>query len=391
MPTPTGWRLLTLGVVTAIGGRALGLLEFHVVGASAATAVLLALLVRLVHPSRLAVERRASASMVAVSEHVTVGLNIVNRSRVRSPIVRIRESASDGSESQFVLASLPAGASATASYRRVATRRGVLEIGPARLDDIDGLGLARRRHLVAGPTSVIVHPPIEDLRRSRVPASRDLTVPSEFTRRSFGLSGDDFDILRPYVSGDDPRHIHWRSTARFGDLMVRRFQPARPGRLAVVIDTRPPGDAERAQDMTTSVAASIVSAVLAAGDETRVTTTDGRGTPLLSQIAQIGEALEFLALLVGGSPDIDLSPARDGSVVVAVSAAPEAVDAVEARIHLAQRLRADLVITCGTGHDTSREPGADPSGGWIHLTGPGQLAGLWQMPVSAHRARAAAR
>ena len=107
-------------------------------------------------------------------------------------------------------------------------------------------------------------------------------------------------MLRPYAAGDDPRHIHWKSTARLGEFMVSRFQPSRPGRLTVVIDTRPPGDAASVQDRTTSVAASIVSSVLRAGDEARILTTDGRGTPVLQRRSDVAVALEFLALLAGG-------------------------------------------------------------------------------------------
>ena len=389
MPTPSGWRLLTLGVATLMAGRAFGLPELHVVGTAALAAVLLALMVRLAHPSRLSVERRVSATMVAVSEPVTVSLAIVNRSRLRSPTVSISETSSDGSESRLVLAALGGGVSATGHYRLLTERRGVVEIGPAQMTDVDGLGLARRRRRAAGVTRVIVHPPVEDLVRSRVPTFDDRAAVSEFTRRSARLESDEFDLLRPYVSGDDPRHVHWRSTAHFGDLMVRRFQPARPARMTVVIDTRPPGDLDEAQDLTASVAASIAVAVLGAGDAIRIVTTDGRGTPLLSHSPQIGEALEFLALLAGGSPDIDAAPASDGSVVVAVSARPEIVDSVDARLALARRLGAGLVVTCIPGTRASPEPGADPSGGWIHITGTGQLAGLWRMPCAIrHPARA---
>ena len=383
MPTPTGWRLLILGVAAALGGRAFGILELHVIGATAVAAVVVALAVRLLHPSRLAVERRVASNMVAVSEHLTVTLDIANRARLRSPAVRIREQVSGAADVHLVLASMPGGASATGRYGLQATRRGVLEIGPLQLDDIDGLGLARRRRPIARRTRVIVHPTVEALAPARVPVGQDLSAPSEFRRRSVGLDSDDFDILRPYVSGDDPRHIHWRSTARFDDLMIRRFQPARPGRLRVVIDTRPPGDREAQQDLTTSVAASVISAVLRSGDEARIITTDGRSTPMLAHATQIGAALEFLALLAGGRTGIDVEMPTDGSVVVAVSASPDAIDESSARSMLARRLRASLVITCGAGHKSSPAPGADIAGGWIHLTGPGQLAGLWRMPVPA--------
>ena len=391
MPTPTGWRLLALGVGAAFAGRALGLPELNVLGVAAVAAVMLALVLRLVRPSRLTVERRASKGMVVVSDHVTLSLHVINRSRLRSPTVTIQEPVSDGTQFRLAFAPLACGAHATGRYQLRATRRGVLEIGPAVVDDVDGLGLARRRRRTAGPTRVIVHPEIEELSPSPVPAGENVAASSEFRRRSLGLEGDDFDFLRPYTSGDDPRHIHWRSTARLGDLMVRRYQPERPGRLTVAIDTRPPGDRVDDQDRTTSVAASIVSAVLLGGDEARVVTTDGRGTRLLANRSQLVEALEFLALLQGGSAEIDLDTPYDGSLVVAVSASPEAVDDAGARLVLARCLHASLVVTCGTGERSSPGPGSDPSGHWVHLTGPGQLGALWRMPRYAPAVHEAAR
>nr|WP_231980430.1 DUF58 domain-containing protein [Tessaracoccus coleopterorum] len=46
-----------------------------------------------------------------------------------------------------------------------------------------------------------------------------------------------FHALRPYVAGDDRRHVHWRSTARTGRLMVRQFEESRMSRVAVSLDT----------------------------------------------------------------------------------------------------------------------------------------------------------
>ena len=175
-------------------------------------------------------------------------------------------------------------------------------------------------------------------------------------RRSLGLESDEFDVLRPYVEGDDLRHIHWRSTARLDEFMVRRFQPSRPGRMTVIIDTRPPGDLMSVQDHTTSVAASIVCAVLRSGDEAQILTTDGRRTPLFVHDSEVGAALEFLALLEGGQPDIDVEAISGGSVVV-VSALPEAIDTDGARHELAQQLEASLIITYGAGHRGGRGPG----------------------------------
>lgn len=385
MPTSIGWRLLALGVLAVVAGRAFGILELYVIGAAAVSAVVVALAVRLVHPSRLSLSRLVSSEMVTVAESVEVTLHITNLARLRSPTVRLNEQVSGEPDARFSLAPVPGTSTATGRYRLQPTRRGVLEIGPTIVSDIDGLGLAHRRRIFGRRTRVVVHPPIETLVSPRLPVGGALSLPSDFHRRSLGLESDEFDVLRPYVEGDDLRHIHWRSTARLDEFTVRRFQPSRPGRMTVIIDTRPPGNLVSLQDRTTSVAASITNAVLRSGDEAQILTTDGRRTPLLSHYSEVGVALEFLALLEGGRPDIDVQLIGEGSVVVAVSASPDAIDDDSARHELAERLGASLIVTYGSGHQGTATPAVDYEGGWINLTGPGQLPSLWRVPALAGR------
>ena len=61
------------------------------IGISAAAAVVIALAVRLVHPSRLSIRRQASSTMVAVSDSLEVHLEVTNRARLPSPTVLISE------------------------------------------------------------------------------------------------------------------------------------------------------------------------------------------------------------------------------------------------------------------------------------------------------------
>ena len=134
-----------------------------------------------------------------------------------------------------------------------------------------------------------------------------------------------------------------------------------------------------------TLSATIANAVLRSGDEAQILTTDGRRTPLLSHHSEMGAALEFLALLEGGRPDVDVQPIAEGSVVVAVSASPDVIDDDRARHELAERLEASLIVTYGAGHRSTPAPAVDYEGGWIHRTGPGQLPGLWRVPALAGR------
>ncbi|MEM7141476.1 MAG: DUF58 domain-containing protein [Actinomycetota bacterium] len=387
MPTRAGWGVLIGGVVLLVAGRIVGGVEFMVPGAAAVLAVVGAVVVRQVRPSRIAIAKQLTPPRVPAGDPARVDIEVINRAAVRSPLLRLHDEVTGTRGVHLSIPALGGDESTKGAYRLPTTRRGVLSLGPTRIDDVDPLGLARRTHHLDSTVRLIVHPPIEQIPVRRVPAGDDPLLGEEL-RQSLGLSDEEFDGLRPYAPGDDLRRIHWPSSARQDELQVRQFRPPRHGRLTVVIDTRTPGDASEALDITTSMAASITASVLAAGDATRIETTDGRSTPLVHGNAQLEPLLEFLALLEGGSPQIHPAVPTEAGTVVAVTTDPTIAADRSARLTFAQRLRARIVVTC----DATRwgaPDGHHGSADHIHLTGPGQLAALWKLDT--HRTMAAVR
>ena len=378
MPTRTGWLVLFGGLIFLVAGRLFGTVEFLVVGTVGIAAIAIAVGLRRLRPSRLAIARQLTPPQVPAGEAARVDLEVVNHARYRSPLLRLHDSVSGTRGVHLSLAPLEAeGGTCHGAYRLPTTRRGVLDLGPIRVEDVDALGLARRSHHVDTRVRLIVHPPIEHVPPIKVPAGDDPLLGHEL-KQSLGLSDEEFDGLRDYVPGDDLRKIHWPSSARSGDLQVRQFRPPRHGRLSVVIDTRPPGDDPYALDATTSIAGSIAAAVLGVGDATRIETTDGRMTALVTGRTQLDPVLEFLALLEGGNSTIHGSVPSTPGTVVAITADPDVAANDATRRRFAQRLRAALVITVDT---TNWVEGGTPTraADWIHLTGPGQLAAVWQL------------
>ncbi len=379
MPTRAGWGVLIGGVTFIVAGRLFGAVEFLVSGTVAVAAVAMAVVLRRQRPSAIAIARQLSPPRVPAGEPARVDLEIINRAPYRTPVLRLHDSVSGTRGVHLSLAPLDAdGGQVHGAYRLPTTRRGVLELGPIQIDDVDALGLARRSHRVDTRVRLIVHPPIEPLPPIRVPAGDDPLVGEELTQ-SLGLSEEEFDGLRDYIPGDELRKIHWPSSARHGDLQVRQFRPPRHGRLSVVIDTRPPSDSSLAIDHTASVAGSIAAAVLAGGDATRIETTDGRSTPLLTGSSQLDSILEFLALLEDGSELINPSVPSSGGTVVAVSADPALRNDATARRLFARRLRAVIVVTVDSEDWGASSTHGTRTADWIHLTGPGQLTRLWQL------------
>jgi uncharacterized protein (DUF58 family) len=80
---------------------------------------------------------------------------------------------------------------------------------------------------------LFVHPKIIALESLSPGLQRDLEGQAT---RDLSMSDLAFHTLRDYVAGDDRRHVHWRSSAKAGKLLVRQFQDTRRSQLTVVVD-----------------------------------------------------------------------------------------------------------------------------------------------------------
>ena len=208
---------------------------------------------------------------------------------------------------------IPPRSSVTVSVTLTARRRGILNIPGGLLSRSDPLGLVRAFQFLPGPASLLVLP-----QRHRIP---DLDLPG-FRRQHPGgealASGvgaaEEFASLRDYRRGDPRKHIHWRSTARTGTLVVKEFHDEEVIRHALVLDPGVEGVGSRFEDAV-SVAASFVGVLpeqeslldlLFIGSQA-VQLTSGRGVghsgPMLEALASVTprpegfQALEALVLL----------------------------------------------------------------------------------------------
>lgn len=116
------------------------------------------------------------------------------------------------------------------------SRRAVLRVGPVRSVKGDPLGLLRRQVRWTEPVELFVHPRTVQLDETAPGLIRDL---EGITTRDLTNSDIAFHALRDYVAGDDRRYIHWKSSARTGQLMVRQFEQTRRSVLALGLSTSP--------------------------------------------------------------------------------------------------------------------------------------------------------
>jgi uncharacterized protein (DUF58 family) len=297
MLTRGGWTVL-VGSVGLLGlGRLLGPVELYLLGITGITLVVVTLVSARLRSLRIEVVRDIVPSRVPAGAPSRVDLELGNYGTRRSPVLRLRDAVSGTRGANLLVAPLAPGASARASYRLPTQRRGVVQVGPLQLVVTDPFGLARTSVTAAGRSTLTVYPVVHRLRA--LPPSGGVDPHSgrdqhQVVRRS----GEDFAGLRPYVPGDELRRVHWPSSARFDELIVRQHELPWQGRLTVVVDNTAGYVTDDALDLIASIAASlIVAAHDHASSLVRLVTADGIDSGYVAGNGQVENLLEVLALV----------------------------------------------------------------------------------------------
>jgi uncharacterized protein (DUF58 family) len=230
--TARGVGLLGAAAVLLAAGFGLGYAELTVIGATAVVALLFAVAYATWRP-RLTVARKVDPDRVMRGDASRVTLDVHNASRVRGATLV----AYDGCLEKQIpvpLLKLRAGSGTTVDYPVPTERRGVVRIGPLRVVRRDPLGLLALARSHGGTSRVWVYPRVYPL--TAVPVGIVRSLDGRVDRVPQGTIT--FDALREYVVGDELRHVHWRTTARVGELMVREHVDTSLPRLVVLLDDR---------------------------------------------------------------------------------------------------------------------------------------------------------
>ena len=235
MITRRGWALLGSAVGLFIAGRILGLVQLAVLAFAAALTLLIALVwVRLRDPQLRGRRELKERLQVGVQGRVDI---VVQATRA-STTLAVNDAFDGGRRAaRLLLAPLRAGEEARAAYRFPTDRRGRFEVGPLRVTVTDPFGLVQRTRFVLGTEEVIVYPRVRDVMPPPETGGLDLDREQPRVRSRIEPSGE-FHTLREYAPGDDLRHVHWRSTARRGQLMMRQNEARRRTPVLVMLDAR---------------------------------------------------------------------------------------------------------------------------------------------------------
>jgi uncharacterized protein (DUF58 family) len=114
-------------------------------------------------------------------------------------------------------------------------KRGIIPVGPLQLEQRDPLGLLRSRQDFGESRTLVVHPRVHPVPALPSGVIQSLDGPTADSALTGSIT---FQSLRHYVFGDDLRRVHWKSTARTGDLMVREHVDTSRASIAVLINSR---------------------------------------------------------------------------------------------------------------------------------------------------------
>jgi uncharacterized protein (DUF58 family) len=230
-----------------------------------------------------------------------MGIAVRNgKTRIPTFSLEVEDLAKDGKpiDRRCFFLKIPAHRRQETSYRRTLPRRGIHRLSGLRLSTRFPFGLLRRSIDVEAPTDLLAYPAL-------VPVSDPLLTGGlaqvgEKQSPARARSGD-FHGLRELRPGDDPRDIHWRTTARRGRPFVREFEEETGRTVVVVLETGADySDAEF--ETAVSYAASLALALL--HRTFRVGLLAGHAlVPPDAGLVHAGDILRCLALVDGKMPN----------------------------------------------------------------------------------------
>lgn len=231
--TPWGWTLIAVAIVGLVLARALGWTEALVASVAAAVLLLGAI-------PWIVGERWARARIGLSAERVPVGADALALVEVSRPTRAATPTQVDldvgDDEVVLEIPPIEVGGQVLRSVPLDTSRRGLRTIGPATIMRTDPFGVLERRHHLTETRTLVVHPRIVRLPGGAGGIVRDLDGEAAAERTADDVS---FHSLREYTPGDDRRLVHWRSSARFGTLLVRQFEPSRRADTLIVLSTDP--------------------------------------------------------------------------------------------------------------------------------------------------------
>lgn len=327
MPTTRGWAALGAGTALLVLWVALGEHLLLAVASFLLLAVGLGIAyVRFTAP-RVSITRRLTPRQVHDGDRAIVEVTLTAGRRIYQVVVE--DEVHGLGSAHFVADRVEPSDPMIARYEILARPRGIYRVGPADVRVRDPLSLTESGGLAGSPDRLVVYPAVEDL--DGLPLGRGQDPMVNTSRASFAnRGGEDFFTLREYQQGDDLRKVHWPSSAKRDELMIRQLEMPWQSRALVLLDPRRAGHpSTESYEQAVRGAASVLRHLFGNGYTPTLWAGRGNGTVVGSQEAY-ALAMEELAVVQPGD-DIDLpmtvaklrKSGMAGGVLVLVSGPPD--------------------------------------------------------------------
>ncbi|MGV9253801.1 DUF58 domain-containing protein [Streptomyces sp. NPDC003697] len=281
--TTRGRSFLAAGIAAAICAYVLGQSDLLRVGLLLALLPLICATVLYRTRYRVAGTRRLSPARVPAGSEARVHLRMDNVSRLPTGLLMLQDRVPYvlGPRPRFVLDRVEPGGRREVSYRVRSDLRGRYPLGPLQLRLTDPFGMCELSRSFSTHDTLTVVPRVEPLPPVRL--GGETQGYGDGRQGSPALAGEDDVIPRGYRHGDDLRRVHWRSTARYGELMVRREEQPQRARCTVLLDTRAVAfqgsGPDSAFEWAVSGAASVLVHMIERGFSVRLLTDTGSSVP----------------------------------------------------------------------------------------------------------------
>ena len=207
---------------------------------------------------RLALVRTVNPQLVAAGQPASVSLSLTNEGRTPSGVLLLEDHLPYvlGTRPRFVLEGIGHGWHRDVTYQIRSDVRGRFEIGPVTVRVKDPFGLVELGRAFRTTVPLTVTPRTVPL--STIPLGGAWTGSGDNRPRAFAMGSAEDVTVREYRRGDDLRRVHWRSSARIGELMVRREEQPWESRATLFLDNRV--GAHRGQGIASSLEAAVSAA-----------------------------------------------------------------------------------------------------------------------------------
>ncbi|MGL5858268.1 MAG: DUF58 domain-containing protein [Angustibacter sp.] len=300
--TTRGRAVLAAGLTAVVCAYGLGQRDLLRVAVFLTVIPLLVVLLLTRMRYQLACARTISPARVPAGQSAQVTLEVVNVSSSRCGTVMAQEQVPDalGTPARFVLPGLEAGERRAVSYPVTCHTRGRYQVGPLSLTVTDPFGMGQHQRSFTSRSDVLVVPTTVEL--PTLALGGDWAGSGSTVSRTLGTAGTDDVTTREYQHGDDVRRVHWRSTARRGQLMVRREEQPWRSQATVLLDRRGSAYAEGSDGFEWAVRA--VASV--AGHLSR----RGYAVKLIDGSVGVQDAVNVSSPMWSGAGQVEDAPAR---------------------------------------------------------------------------------